>query len=131
MERHFPGTQLRLLQADIAGHLTLPPLDGIVAANAIHYIPKRNMALLQRWKEYLQPEGRLIAVEYDTETGNRWVPYPMSYAAFQELARAAGFTEPLAARDEAITVVGVDLCRSGIPDCETRARQPEASRRGS
>ena len=42
MERRFPGTRLRLLQADIAGRLTLPPLDGIVAANAIHYIPTRN-----------------------------------------------------------------------------------------
>ena len=96
MERHFPGTQLRLLQADIAGRLTLPPLDGIVVANAIHYIPKRDhVALLQRWREYLQPEGRLIVVEYDTESGNSWVPYPMSYTAFRDVARAAGLTEPV------------------------------------
>ena len=96
MERHFPGTQLRLFQADIAGRLTLPPLDGIIAANAIHFIPTRNhVALLQRWKEYLRPEGRLLVVEYDTESGNRWVPYPMSSTAFQESARAAGFTEPV------------------------------------
>jgi precorrin-6B methylase 2 len=96
MERRFPGTRLRLLQADIAGPLTLPPLDGIIAANVIHYIPRQNqLALVQRWKEYLQPEGRLIAVEYDAETGNSWVPYPMSYTAFQELTWAAGFTEPV------------------------------------
>jgi ubiquinone/menaquinone biosynthesis C-methylase UbiE len=96
MERRFPGTRLRLLQADIAGRLTLPRLDGILAANAIHYIPKPNqVALLQQWKEYLQPEGRLIVVEYDSEAGNSWVPYPMSYAAFQELAPAAGFSEPV------------------------------------
>jgi ubiquinone/menaquinone biosynthesis C-methylase UbiE len=95
MERRFPGTRLRLLQADIAGRLALPPLDGIVAANAIHFIPKpEHVALLQRWKENLRPEGRLIVVEYDAETGNRWVPYPMSYSAFQALAPAAGFTEP-------------------------------------
>src|SRR5215217_9311695 len=95
MERRFPGTRLCLLQADIASRLTLPPLDGIIAANAIHYLPERNhVALLQRWKDYLRPEGRLVVVEYDAETGNRWVPYPMSYSAFQELARAAGFTEP-------------------------------------
>jgi ubiquinone/menaquinone biosynthesis C-methylase UbiE len=94
MERRFPGTRLRLLQADIAGRLALPPLDGIVAANAIHFIPKpEHVALLQRWKENLRPEGRLIVVEYDAETGNRWVPYPMSYSAFQALAPAAGFTE--------------------------------------
>ena len=96
MERRFPGTQLRLLQADIAGRLRLPPLDGIVTANAIHYIPKRDhVALLQRWQEYLQPEGQLIVVEYDTESGNSWVPYPMSYTTFLELAPAAGFTEPV------------------------------------
>jgi trans-aconitate methyltransferase len=96
MERHFPGTRLHLLQADIAARLRLPPLDGIIAANAIHYTPTRHhVALLQRWKEYLQPEGRLIVVEYDTDSGNRWVPYPMSSTAFQESAQAAGFTAPL------------------------------------
>ena len=93
MERLFPGTRLRLLEADIAGHLTLPPLDGIIAANAIHFVQDQT-ALLRRWRAYLKPEGRLIVVEYDTDSGNRWAPYPMSYAAFRETARAAGFTEP-------------------------------------
>ncbi len=95
MERLFPGTQLRLLQADIAGHLTLPPLDGIVAANAIHFVSLPDQtALLRRWRAYLKPEGRLIVVEYDTDSGNRRAPYPVSYAAFRETARSAGFTDP-------------------------------------
>jgi ubiquinone/menaquinone biosynthesis C-methylase UbiE len=94
MERSFPGTRLHLLQADIADHLTLPPLDGIIAANAIHFVQDQT-ALLQRWRAYLKPEGRLVVVEYDADTGNRWVPYPMSYTAFQELAPTAGFTEPV------------------------------------
>ena len=94
MERRFPGTRLRLLEADMAGHLALPPLDGIMAANAIHYIPDQK-ALLRRWKNYLKPEGRLIVVEYDAETGNRWVPYPLSFALFGEIARAAGFAAPV------------------------------------
>jgi ubiquinone/menaquinone biosynthesis C-methylase UbiE len=95
MERHFPGTQLRLLQADFAGDLTIPPLDGIVAANAIHFVSLRDQpALLRRWRAYVKPEGRLVVVEYDTDSGNRWAPYPMSYAAFRETARAAGFTDP-------------------------------------
>jgi ubiquinone/menaquinone biosynthesis C-methylase UbiE len=93
MERQFPGTQLRLVAADIAGHLPLPPLDGIIAANATHFVQDQT-ALLRRWRAYLKPEGRLIAVEYDTDSGNRWAPYPMSYAAFRETARAAGFTDP-------------------------------------
>ena len=95
MERRFPGTRLRLVDADMTELLSLPPLDGIVAANAIHYVPVRDqVALLKRWKGYLQPEGRLVVVEYDADAGNRWVPYPMSYAAFREMARAAGFAVP-------------------------------------
>ena len=95
MERLFPGTRLRLLEADMAAHLTLPPLDGIVAANAIHFVPISDQAaLLRQWRSYLKPEGRLIVVEYDADSGNRWAPYPLSYAAFRETARAAGFIDP-------------------------------------
>jgi ubiquinone/menaquinone biosynthesis C-methylase UbiE len=93
MERKFPGTQFRLVEAEMAEHLTLPPLDGIVAANAIHFVPDQT-ALLRRWRAYLKPDGRLVVVEYDADNGNRWAPYPMSYAAFRETARAAGFTDP-------------------------------------
>ncbi len=99
MEQRFPGTRLQLLEADMAGLLALPPLDGIVAANAIHYVPDQR-ALLRRWRTYLKPEGHLIVVEYDTDSGNRWAPYPLSFSSFEEIARAAGFAAPvlLAAR---------------------------------
>jgi ubiquinone/menaquinone biosynthesis C-methylase UbiE len=96
MDRLFPGTRLRLLEADMAGALTLPNLDGIVAANAIHFVPVPDQtALLRWWRSYLKPEGRLIVVEYDADSGNRWAPYPLSYAAFRDTARTAGFTDPV------------------------------------
>jgi ubiquinone/menaquinone biosynthesis C-methylase UbiE len=96
MEQRFSGTRLRLVEADIAGCLALPLLDGIIAANAIHYVPGQDQeALLKRWKGYLQPAGRLVVVEYDTAVGNPWVPFPVSSVAFGELACAAGFTEPV------------------------------------
>jgi precorrin-6B methylase 2 len=130
MEQRFPGTRLHLLQADIASRLTLPPLDGIVAANAIHYIPKGNHgALLQRWREYLQPEGRLIVVEYDAETGNRWVPYPMSYSAFDELAQAAGFTEPVLLGERSSRWLAPIYAALTFPIMTSSAA--ETSRRGS
>jgi ubiquinone/menaquinone biosynthesis C-methylase UbiE len=99
MTRRFPGTRLRLLEGDVRAVPPLPPLDGILAANVIHYVPEQ-AALLRRWRETLQPDGRLIVVEYDTDQGNRWVPHPLSFAALAPLARAAGFTVPtlLAAR---------------------------------
>ncbi len=93
MERSFPGTRLILHHADFVRPLALPALDGIVAANAIHYA-RDQIALLQRWRGYLKPDGRLIVVEYDTESGNRWVPYPLSAGSFASVAQAAGFAQP-------------------------------------
>jgi SAM-dependent methyltransferase len=93
MARMFPGTALREIAADFTGSLPLPPLDGIVAANSIHFVRDR-AALLIRWRGYLKPEGRLILVEYDSNQGNRWVPYPVSFASLSRLATATGFEEP-------------------------------------
>ena len=50
--------------------------------------------MLRRWRQYLQSDGRLIVVEYDTDLGNRWVPHPLSFAALAPLAREAGFAAP-------------------------------------
>jgi SAM-dependent methyltransferase len=96
MERRFPGTRLQLIEVDFRDDLALPPLDGILCANAIHFVPYREQgALLRRWRDYLKPGGRLVIVEYDADAGNRWVPYPVSFAALSPLARAAGFDEPV------------------------------------
>jgi ubiquinone/menaquinone biosynthesis C-methylase UbiE len=94
-DRHFPGTHLRTLAADFTGPLELPPLDGIVAANAIHYV-RDQTDLLRGWRRYLKAGGRLIVVEYDTDVGNRWVPYALSFATFASVARRAGFDAPVA-----------------------------------
>jgi ubiquinone/menaquinone biosynthesis C-methylase UbiE len=95
MNQRFPGTRLRLFAADFTAPLDLPPLDGILAANAIHFVPRQEqVALLGRWREYLKPGGRLVVVEYDAESGNRWVPYPMSYTGFAAGTQEAGFAPP-------------------------------------
>jgi ubiquinone/menaquinone biosynthesis C-methylase UbiE len=93
-DRRFPGTSLRTRQADFTEPLDLPPLDGILAANAIHFV-RDHVSLLRRWRGYLTSGGRLIVVEYDTDLGNRWVPFPVSFATFGSVARAAGFEEPV------------------------------------
>ena len=64
-----------------------------MATNAIHYV-RDQVGLLQQWRGYLKRKGRLVVVEYDAEVGNRWVPHPMSFAAFGKIAPAAGFTQP-------------------------------------
>ena len=94
MDRYFPGTHLRLLQADITGPLALPALDGILAANSIHFA-RDQTTLLRDWRRYLKPGGRLVVVEYDADSGNRWVPYPLSFAALTALAPATGYGTPV------------------------------------
>jgi SAM-dependent methyltransferase len=92
-DRQFPGTNLHLQTADFTRPLDLPPLDGILAANSLHFV-RDHVGLLRQWRNYLKPDGRLVLVEYDTDDGNRWVPYPVSFASLAKVATAAGFTEP-------------------------------------
>jgi ubiquinone/menaquinone biosynthesis C-methylase UbiE len=92
-EGRFPGSRIEFLTADFTRELELPPLEGIVAANSIHFVRDR-VALLRSWKRYLKPGGRIVLVEYDTDSGNQWVPFPVSFKSLGRLAREAGFTEP-------------------------------------
>ena len=95
----FPAVAVTYLTADFTQPLTLPPLDGIVMANALHFVePRRKPPVVRQIKALLKPGGRLVVVEYNTDTGNVWVSYPFSYPRWEALAREAGFsrTEQLA-----------------------------------
>jgi SAM-dependent methyltransferase len=91
----FPGTRLEAIAADMTGPLTLERLDGIIAANSLHFVDRRKQAgVLREWRDLLRPGGRLIVVEYDADEGNRWVPFPVSFRALQRLAVHAGYEAP-------------------------------------
>lgn len=93
--RIFPDTNLIVQVADMTGPVDLPPLDGIIAANALHFVEQRKQtAVLREWRSLLKPEGCLIIVEYDAEEGNRWVPHPISFRALQRMAANAGYQPP-------------------------------------
>lgn len=88
----FPETTVHCRTADFTRSLDLPPLDGVVIANALHFQRHAaRKAVVQLIRSYLRPGGRLILVEYDTDRGNRWVPYPLSYQSWEKLATEAGF----------------------------------------
>lgn len=72
--------------------IDLPPLDGILMANALHYV-KDQQVFLERLKKHIKPGGRLVIVEYDTDAGNTWVPYPLSYVSLQKLADSCGLKQ--------------------------------------
>src|SRR5436309_1886608 len=75
MRAQFPETTVHYLAADYTRLLALPPLDGIVMANALHFQRDKD-AVLRLLYGYLKPGGRLLIVEYNTDRGNHWVPHP-------------------------------------------------------
>jgi ubiquinone/menaquinone biosynthesis C-methylase UbiE len=95
----FPAVAVTYLTADFTQPLTLPPLDGIVMANALHFVePRRKPPVVRQIKALLKPGGRLVVVEYNQDVANAWVPFPFSYPGWARLAGEAGFghTERLA-----------------------------------
>ena len=91
LEARFPQTSATYHVADFTLPLELPPLDGIVAANSLHFQRDQEAALLLL-RDHLRPGGRLTVVEYNIERANGAVPYPLPFERFQRLAREAGFT---------------------------------------
>ena len=65
-------------------------LDGILMANSLHYI-KLQEAFIHRCQLQLRPHHRFLIVEYDTDTANPWVPYPLGRTALAALFKLAGY----------------------------------------
>jgi ubiquinone/menaquinone biosynthesis C-methylase UbiE len=95
MDERYPGSKITYLQADFTRQLDLPFLDGLLIANALHFVPfERQGQAVKQFAAYLKPDGgKLVIVEYDATRGNPWVPYPVDYDSFQYLAGEAGLIE--------------------------------------
>lgn len=92
VQANFPKLQVHYLTANFSQPLDLPPLDGVVMANALHF-ERHKDTVLQHLFNYLQPHGRFILVEYNVDQGNLWVPHPLSFTTWQQLARKHGFVQ--------------------------------------
>lgn len=91
--RFGESERLHLLSADFSRALELPPLDGALMANSLHFF-RDKQSLLQHVRSMLKPGGLLLLVEYNVDRGNPWVPYPLSFETWRRLAPLAGFGEP-------------------------------------
>ena len=91
--RFREASSLRMLHADLRAIADMPPLDGVLMANCLHFL-KDAAAVLSQVRGLLKPGGMLLLVEYNVDRGNPWVPHPLSFGTFKSLATAAGFEEP-------------------------------------
>jgi len=91
--RFGSAEHLHLVPANFAHDLDLPPLDGILMANSLHFFRDQEK-VLRHIGTFLKPGGMLLLVEYNVDRGNPWVPHPLSFESFRKLAPRAGFSEP-------------------------------------
>lgn len=92
MRDRFPDLIVHYRAADFTRPIrdSVPPLDGLVMANALHF--HRNVEPIVRLaRSYLKSSGRLIVVEYNIEQGNSAVPFPISFPVWEHLAKRCGF----------------------------------------
>jgi len=82
--------RISCIHGDFTTELSLPPLDGALVANALHFHadPCGILAGVRRW---LKPAAVLIVVEYDIARANPWVPHPLPWARLKDAAACAGF----------------------------------------
>ncbi len=92
LRRHYPRVHVDFLVADFTAELELPPLDGLVMANSLHFIQNKR-PVVEKLRDYLKPGGRFLLVEYDVDKGNRWVPYPLSFESWRRLSVEAGLPQ--------------------------------------
>jgi SAM-dependent methyltransferase len=90
MHARFPETRVHYACADFTRPMDLPALDGIVMANSLHFHRKKS-PIVEALRGLLKPGGRLLVVEYNTDRGNAWVPYPITFETWEMLTLRCGF----------------------------------------
>lgn len=59
--------------------------NGFLLANSLHYIEPATQ-LLHKIKQALQPDGRIIIIEYESDAPNMWVPFPIPFSKLKDMA---------------------------------------------
>ena len=93
-DRRFPNASVHVVEGDFTRSLPveLASFDGVLMANSLHFVRDKE-PVLRAAIEALRPDGRFVLVEYGSDRGNPWVPWPLSYATWATLAERVGLTD--------------------------------------
>ena len=92
MRSSFPDANASFIEADFTDVIELPPLEGLVIANALHFVSAQ-IDVVKLLRGYLATGAHAVVVEYNIDTPNRAVPRPVPYSRWIELAAEAGFSQ--------------------------------------
>ena len=83
----YNGVEIRKIVGDLqSSSLRLPSVDGILMANALHFIREQHIFL----RRLLSLTDRFLIVEYERSRPNMWGLYPVSFERLGELFSEAG-----------------------------------------
>lgn len=71
-------------------HMELPSLDGILMANALHFVQDK-MSLIRRLEQHMGDKAQFLIVEYDHSRPNQWEPYPIPFAELENHFSQLGY----------------------------------------
>jgi SAM-dependent methyltransferase len=89
----FPAAVVETVVADFTACLPAGPFAGVLAANSLHFVGRPD-PVIDAIGAVLAPGGPFVLVEYDADSGNPWVPHPISFERWRRLAPEHGFEEP-------------------------------------
>lgn len=89
------GVKIKKHRADfIEDEFPFADLDGILMANSLHYV-RDKATFLRKIERYVKTDFRLLIVEYDNETPNAWVPYPLTFQSLTNFFLRNGYSKIL------------------------------------
>jgi len=114
-KREAACASIVVMQTDFTKPLELPPLDGALLANTLHFVDAdAQVDVLRRIANALVSDGAIVIVEYDNRQPSRWVPFPVSLGRLVGLAAEArlGVPEPIGRRQ---SIFGGSMYAARVP----------------